>query len=234
LWFVLPALAVALAGAAYYFKVQGNPQIHNERSRELASKGDLPAAIEELRKSVQIEPSSAEVHENLGALLAARGDLNGATAEYREAIRLRPDYAEAHYNLANALMSTGDKEGAKAQYRMVVTSSTPNGLGAFLEPELPFKVIPKEIKVRVSEPGENPIVLTAYVRGHRVEFFRIDMEQTSNELLGPQIGDIFRDRAEHVVWFRCTESLPFTEFMRVMNILRNAGTDAVNLMLLPE
>ena len=77
--FWLIALTVALAGAGYNCGGELSPQVHHERSRDLAAKGDLPAAIEEVRKSIQIDPSSAEAHDNLGALLTAHGDLKVLT-----------------------------------------------------------------------------------------------------------------------------------------------------------
>lgn len=128
LWFLLPALAIALGSAAYYFMVQSNPRVHNERSRVLAARGDTAGAIAELRQSIRLDPGSAEVHENLGLLLVTAGDVDGGIAEYREAIRLLPDYGEAHYNLGRAFISRGDAEAAKAEYQMVVTPSTPHGL----------------------------------------------------------------------------------------------------------
>ena len=226
---VPPLVALALATVCCS-KVQDRPEVHTERSRALASKGDRAGAIAELRKSAQLEPRSSEVHENLGFLLASGGDINSAIAEYREAITLKPDYAEAHYNLANELFSSGDAEGAKAQYRMVVTSSTPNGLGAFLPSELPFKAVPKEIPIHVSVPGQYPIVLTIFGSGA----FKINFDDTSNEQLGPRLNDVFANRAERVIWVRSDHRLPFSELMRVTGILKSAGVETVNLILLQQ
>jgi biopolymer transport protein ExbD len=174
-----------------------------------------------------LEPRSAEAHENLGSLLAASGDSHGAIAEYSEATRLKPDYAEGHYNLANELFSSGDLEGARAQYRAVVTSSTPGGLGAFLMSELPFKAIPKEIPIHVSDPIKFPILLT--ILG--TDRFEINVDATTKEQLGPRLTDVFASRPDRTIWVRSDHRLSFSELTQVMGITRAAGIETVNLIL---
>jgi tetratricopeptide (TPR) repeat protein len=81
--------------------------------------GGLPAALEEYRATVRLEPGFADGHNNLaGALYQLNGDWDGAFAEYREALRLRPTDAEAHNNLGNLLAVVPARRGeAMAEFR---------------------------------------------------------------------------------------------------------------------
>jgi TonB family protein len=203
-----------------YVRLQHNPDFHIEQSKVLSSKGDVAGAVAELREAIRLQPSSAEAHNNLGTLLVSDGDIGGGVAEYQEAIKLRPDYAEAHYNLGNAMISKGDTKSARAQYKMVVTSSTPNGLAISLPSEYP------------GELGKHPwraIVLTFTDS----DLIHMNQEITFIDTLGPRLEDIFKNRAERVIWLRADGPLPFTKLMRVAEITRKAGIDRINLLMKP-
>jgi tetratricopeptide (TPR) repeat protein len=229
----LPILAIILVGAAYYFFVERNPQTHIKRGAALASEGNDDRAEAEFRKAIRLDSSSAEAHEHLGSLLRLRGSLSGAATEYQEAIRLKQDYAEARYNLARILFEQGDVQGAKAQFELLTTPSTPNGLSAFLQSELPFQEIPSQILTSVVKPDENPIVLSALARPGGSFAFRLNQESVSSEDLVPHLRDVFSTR-QGVIWVYFTDRLPpFESFMQVTGILRDAGAQQVNLILVP-
>src|SRR5439155_1362836 len=74
----------------------------------LHSQGDVPGAIVEFRKAIDLQPDlGAEAHNALGIVLHAHGDLPGAIVEFRKAIARKPGYADAYCNLGHALKRTG-------------------------------------------------------------------------------------------------------------------------------
>jgi Flp pilus assembly protein TadD len=70
-----------------------------------------------LRRSLQIDPNSAEAHNALGSLYLRRGALAQAKAAFADAIRLQPGFAWAHYNLGLALGREDKKEDAAREFR---------------------------------------------------------------------------------------------------------------------
>jgi predicted O-linked N-acetylglucosamine transferase (SPINDLY family) len=67
---------------------------HFAEGTRLAQSGELPAAVEQLRRAVKLKPDYAEAHFNLGSACRDLGDLEGALAAYRRAAALRPDAAD--------------------------------------------------------------------------------------------------------------------------------------------
>jgi len=74
--------------------------------------GDHRAAIDRLRRVLQLRPRYAEAHNNLGNALAAAGQLAQAESSFRQALRCKPQYAEALNNLGNALRDQGKLDDA--------------------------------------------------------------------------------------------------------------------------
>lgn len=58
---------------------------------ELEIRGDIPAAIKEYRKVIELRPNLAEAHSNLAVALKKQGDLDGAAASLNKALELKPD-----------------------------------------------------------------------------------------------------------------------------------------------
>jgi Tfp pilus assembly protein PilF len=100
----------------------------NDKSREAymgrslvrIAEGKYPAAEEDLRKSLEIDPTYLEAHTNLGATYAYEGRMQDAAKQYRIAIGLNPFFPDAHFNLGVALQSVGDDEGALTEYGTAV------------------------------------------------------------------------------------------------------------------
>ena len=66
-------------------------------------RGDLDAAIANLRRAIALEPGFADGHYNLGNALVAQGEREAAFASYRRAIAIDPNHVRAHLNLGNTL-----------------------------------------------------------------------------------------------------------------------------------
>src|SRR5437773_11446580 len=60
---------------------------------------DRNAAITELERAAELEPSRADLHDELGSLLAQNAKLDEAAAQFSAALRLKPDYAQAKLHL---------------------------------------------------------------------------------------------------------------------------------------
>ena len=99
-------------------KLQDKPEVHARMGARLLEQGRTDEAIEELRRSVLIDPSYAEGHNDLGRALEGAGRGVDATEEYRIAVRNKPDFVEAHLNLAAILAADGKLDDAIEQYRI--------------------------------------------------------------------------------------------------------------------
>jgi tetratricopeptide (TPR) repeat protein/xanthosine utilization system XapX-like protein len=69
-------------------------------------------AIEQLRKAIQMDPTSAEAHADLASMLENQRQVAEAIEHYRQAIRLKPNSTKAHYNLGIILTKRGELEEA--------------------------------------------------------------------------------------------------------------------------
>jgi protein O-GlcNAc transferase len=67
---------------------------HFEEGTRLAQAGRLQAAVERLRRAVELKPDHADAQFNLGSACRDLGDLQGALAAYRHAAELRPQSAD--------------------------------------------------------------------------------------------------------------------------------------------
>jgi Flp pilus assembly protein TadD len=77
-------------------------------------------AIAHFRKSLTLNPQSAQAHYNLGTALTVARRLDEAIAAFRDTLRLDPSYANAHNNLGNVLLAQGKNEEAIQEFREVV------------------------------------------------------------------------------------------------------------------
>ena len=91
--------------------------LENNLGNSLYHQGQLEAAVEHYRKSLQYFPNYPLAHNNLGIALLAQGQIQAAMSEYSEALRLQPKYANAHVNLADALLQCHQEDAAIDHYR---------------------------------------------------------------------------------------------------------------------
>jgi protein O-mannosyl-transferase len=89
---------------------------HNNLARLLTEHGEIDAAIEHCRTSLQLHASPVG-HFNLAVALAEKGEADPAVAEYRAAIMLDPTLVEAYDNLGVLLATLGRPDEAIDQYR---------------------------------------------------------------------------------------------------------------------
>ena len=74
-------------------------------------------ALQNYRKSLQLNPNHFEAHNNLGVLLEEQSSTNEAIKHYRKAIELSPNFANAHNNLGSAYHQQGQWDEAEKQIR---------------------------------------------------------------------------------------------------------------------
>ncbi|MEM9074059.1 MAG: tetratricopeptide repeat protein [Myxococcota bacterium] len=86
-----------------------------DRAWDLMAEGDLEAAMESARESLEFDDSSPEAHNLIGYIHAASGNLEAALTCYRTAIENDENYLDAILNAAEVLLQMGDIDGAIAQ-----------------------------------------------------------------------------------------------------------------------
>ena len=103
----------------------------------LADEGRFEEAAEQLRRGVELDPTSVELHMNLGAVLAQLKQFPEARAQLEEALRRKPDHPDVHYVFAGLEERLGRWDEVVRHYRVVLASSprdvrSQRGLGSAL------------------------------------------------------------------------------------------------------
>lgn len=101
---------------------------------------------------------------------------------------------------------------------MVITPLTPQGLNALIPQPAP--------------PGQNIAAnqRTVVISINRDGSMMINQEPTDMTRLGPRLEDIFKTRAERVVFVKGDPELEFQAVAKVIDIAKGAGIDKVGLM----
>jgi len=102
---------------------------------------------------------------------------------------------------------------------MVITPLTPKGLEA-LVPQPP-------------PPGQQPTAAdqrTVVISINKDKSMMINAEPTDEKRLGPRLEEIFKTRAERVVFVRGDPDLEFQYIAKAIDIAHGAGIDKVGLM----
>jgi cytochrome c-type biogenesis protein CcmH len=84
------------------------------------AQGDIPGAVESIRKALRLEPKDPDLWADLGILLLDEG--NGqetpeAQNAFRQAVKFEPKNPTARYHLARARIASGDVAGGLADWR---------------------------------------------------------------------------------------------------------------------
>lgn len=88
-----------------------DPQVREDAGATFLGLGKLAESEENLRRAIELKPSSASAHEVLGQLLARKGDRDGAAQEFRIALAIDPNNAAATTGLRK--LQAGDSPMAQ-------------------------------------------------------------------------------------------------------------------------
>ena len=103
---------------------------------------------------------------------------------------------------------------------MVITPLTPKGLDA---------LVPQPSKDKTPPPTDvinRTIVVSIDARGN----LKINQDDITAAALGPRLEEIFKTRAERVVFVKGDPSLEYSWVAKVIDIAHGAGIDKVGLM----
>ena len=102
---------------------------------------------------------------------------------------------------------------------MVITPLTPKGLEA-LVPQPP----------KADQPQSQADQRTVVIVINRDKSMQINQEPTDEQRLGPRLEEIFKTRAERVVFVRGDNDLEYQYVATAIDIAHGAGIDRVGLM----
>jgi len=93
-----------IAGSAYLGAVvPDTASVHNDLGIGYASRGLIDQAIAEFRRSLQLDPESAQTLWHLGAALASKGDLEEAAEVLRRSVQRDPTNKDAQHDLETVM-----------------------------------------------------------------------------------------------------------------------------------
>ena len=102
---------------------------------------------------------------------------------------------------------------------MVITPLTPHGLEALVPQPPPPNQKPNQADLRT--------VVIVIDKDHSV---KINQDPVTYDTLGPRLEEIFKTRAERVVFVKGDPDLEFASVARAIDIAHGAGIDKVGLM----
>ncbi len=97
--------------------------VANQEGLRFLERGDIPTAVEQFRRAVEIEPDNAEYRDNLGYALLRGGRPAEALVQIRRAVELDPGRVVAYSHLADAAIAQGDTTGAIAALERYIEMS---------------------------------------------------------------------------------------------------------------
>ncbi len=106
---------------------------------------------------------------------------------------------------------------------MVITPLTPKGLDA-LVPQ------PPKNKSADSTPDSRTIVVQVLKGGGDKPALKINQDDVTWENLQGRLTEIFKERAERVMFVKADESLPFQDVAQVIDIAHESNVDKVGLI----
>jgi biopolymer transport protein ExbD len=94
---------------------------------------------------------------------------------------------------------------------------------------------PKGLEALVPQPNDNPQPpeansRTVVVSVNADKSILINRDPTSKDLLGSRLREIFKTRAERVMFVRGDPSLDFRDVAEIIDIAKGAGVDKVGLL----
>ncbi len=110
--------------------VGGEAAQHLERGDELFDSGDIPGAIEEYSRAIELKPDFAEAYNNRAYAEWKSNENDAALADFSRAIELRPNYVNALTNRAFVYFDKNDFEPCVADATRAIALD-PNDDSAF-------------------------------------------------------------------------------------------------------
>lgn len=101
--------------------------LHEDAAKRLEATGDLKGAVEEYRRGVEANPSSAKAHFLLGQALLKSNDLKDAEKELREAVHIDIRSADGHLALAEVLLKRQNWTEAKSEFDVAAIYAPKSG-----------------------------------------------------------------------------------------------------------
>jgi biopolymer transport protein ExbD len=106
---------------------------------------------------------------------------------------------------------------------MVITPLTPKGLDA-LVPQ------PPKDQQKQPPPSDRTIVVQVIKSGSDKPALKINQDDVTWETLQDRLGDIFKTRAEKVMFVKGDTDIPFDDVAQVIDIGHAAGVDKIGLI----
>ncbi len=106
---------------------------------------------------------------------------------------------------------------------MVITPLTPKGLDA-LVPQ------PPQDQKQTAEPMNRTNVVQVMRGGGEVPLLKINQDDVTWQNLQSRLTDIYKERAEKVLFVKADGDLPFMDIAQVIDIAHSAGVDKVGLI----
>jgi biopolymer transport protein TolR len=103
---------------------------------------------------------------------------------------------------------------------MVITPLTPKGLDALVPQPNP----------NPTAPPPDQVSRTIVIQVEANKQLRINQEPVTERTLGPRLEEIFKTRAERVVFVKGDPTLEFLGVIRVIDIAKGAGIDKIGLI----
>jgi len=88
------------------------------------AEGKNQEAIQNFKKSLQLNPKDADVHAYLGVVYMLFSDFEGAEKEMKEALKLNPYMTDARNSLGAVYMKTGRRDEARAAFEEALKDRT--------------------------------------------------------------------------------------------------------------
>jgi biopolymer transport protein TolR len=105
---------------------------------------------------------------------------------------------------------------------MVITPLTPKGLDA---------LIPQPPKDKTQPPQNDRTIVVQVLKGPGDKpALKINQDDVTWENLEGRLNDIFKTRAEKVMFVKADSDLPFNDVAQVIDIAHSAGVDKVGLI----
>jgi biopolymer transport protein TolR len=103
---------------------------------------------------------------------------------------------------------------------MVITPLTPHGLEALVPQPPPPNAPPPN-------PNQDRTVVIVINKDHTM---MLNQEPTDENRLGPRLEEVFKTRAERVVFVKADPDLEFQSVAKAIDIAKGAGIDKIGLM----